>query len=464
MEEKQNNDSETKPKVKIGLEIHVPLKTKQKLFCSCPTNYYEVEEPNTNICPVCTGMPGSKPYPLNQHALETVVMIAKLLNCSIPATKTYVKRKHYDYPDLPSGYQRTSEPIGVKGNLEGVGIWEVHLEEDPGRYDLQTGRVDYNRSGCPLIEIVTAPEMYSPEDARNFLKELLNLLKYTGRVVEAGGVMRADVNISLDGGQRVEIKNINSIKGAYKAISYEIIRQTNLIKRGGIVKQETRGFNEKTLITTALRIKETAEDYRYIPDPDIPPLHLQQKFIESINLPETPQTRRERLIKTYNIPKEYAQTLVKNKELADLFEEITSNTDPQIAADWICREVIRQLNYRSIELEETKLNKKILTELLNLIKNKEITDTTGKKLLERIIDTGESPKEIVVKESLTKISETKELSAAIDEAIKENQKAVADYRAGKKEALNYLIGQVMKKMRGRADSNTVNKLLTEKLS
>jgi len=194
---------------KIGLEIHVPLNTQQKLFCTCPTNYYETDTPNQNICPVCTGMPGAKPLPINKRVLESAVMIAKLLNCKIPAEENrYVKRKHYDYPDLPSGYQRTSEPIGVDGSLAGVDIWEIHFEEDPGRYDPATGGVDYNRSGVPLIEIVTAPDMRSPDDVRAFLKELTNLLKYTGRTIEAGGVMRADCNISLAGGNRVEIKNI----------------------------------------------------------------------------------------------------------------------------------------------------------------------------------------------------------------------------------------------------------------
>ena len=235
-----------KPSVKIGLEIHVPLNTGQKLFCDCPTDYYDIDTPNVNICPVCTGMPGAKPWAVNAGAVETAVMVAKLLNCKVAGKKAYVKRKHYNYPDLPSGYQRTSEPVGVDGELAGVGIWEVHFEEDPGRYDLASGRVDYNRSGVPLIEIVTAPDMKSPDEVRSFLKELLNLLKYTKRVVEVGGVMRADVNISIEGGNRVEIKNINSIKGAYKAISYEIIRQSNLRSRGGTVIQETRGFNEKS--------------------------------------------------------------------------------------------------------------------------------------------------------------------------------------------------------------------------
>ena len=450
-------------KVKIGLEIHVPLNTDQKLYCYCPTNYYAVEEPNINTCPVCTGLPGCKPYPMNERALESAIMIAELLSCKIIEKNIFVKRKHYDYPDLPSGYQRTSEPIGTDGKLNEIGIWEVHIEEDPGRYDLATGRVDYNRSGCPLIEIVTAPDMRTPDDVRNFLNELLNLLKYTERIVDIGGVMRADVNISIEGGARVEIKNINSISGAYKAIQFEIMRQKGLMQRGGVVKQETRGFNEKSMITISLRVKETAADYRYIPDPDIPPLLIEKSFVDSIELPETPQTRRERLVSEYSIQKNYSKTLVRDKDLADLFESVASKVDPNMAAMWICGEVLKQLNYRGIGLKESKLNSTMIVELLSIVKNSTITEEVGKKLLERIIDTGESPKKIVESEKLGKISKEDELSKVISEVLNENPQPMQDYKSGKKEALNFLIGSVMKKMHGRADHSVVNKIILDRL-
>lgn len=449
--------------VKIGLEIHVPLKTRQKLFCDCPTNYYDVNQPNINTCEVCTGMPGSKPYPLNEFALESAIMISKLLNCRTKSERTYVKRKHYNYPDLPSGYQRTSEPLGVDGELNSIGIWEIHIEEDPGRYDLETGRVDYNRSGVPLVEIVTAPDMKSPEDVRNFMKDLINILKYTERIVDVGGVLRADVNISIENGARVEIKNINSVRGAYKAINYEILRQKNLMKRGGVVKQETRGFNEKSMITISLRVKETADDYRYIPDPDIPPLLIEQDFIDRIELPETPQKRKERLIQKYKISEMYARTIVRDKEIADLFEISAEKINPEISAEWICREVLRQLNYRGIDLTESKLNSEIIIELLDLVQKNEITENTGKKILERIIDTGESPRRIVQDENLGRISEADELSAVADAVIKENPDAVRDYKSGKNEALNFLMGMVMKKMQRRADVGVVVELLRKKL-
>jgi len=450
---------------KIGLEIHIPLNSKQKLFCDCKTNYYEISEPNLNTCPVCTGMPGIKPYPINQRSLESAVMIALLLNCKIN-DKIFVKRKHYDYPDLPSGYQRTSEPIGVDGNLNNIGIWEVHIEEDPGRYDLDARRVDYNRSGVSLVEIVTAPDMKSPEDARNFLKELVNLLKYTGRIIEVGGVMRADVNISIEGGARVEIKNINSIKGAFKALNYEILRQKNLMRSGKTVFQETRGFDEKQMITIPLRTKETADDYRYIPDPDIPPLLIKQIF-DKIKLPETPQSRKKRIIEDYGIQENFAEILVKNKDLADVFEEICSKNKnlSQVASLWICQQVIRQLNYRGIEYNdvECKLNTKILTELFELIQQNEITENVGKKMVERIIDSGESPKEIVKKENLNKLGDDEHLVSVAVEVINSNPKVVEDYKTGKKEALNFLMGQVMKQTKGRAEASKVIEILKKNI-
>ncbi len=441
----------------------MPLKTGRKLFCDCPTNYWATGEPNVNTCPVCTGMPGSKPYPLNEEAVKTVVMIAELLECEVVRENVFVKRKHYNYPDLPSGYQRTSEPVGVKGNLEGVGIWEVHLEEDPGRYDLKTGRVDYNRSGVPLIEIVSAPDMKGPDDVRNFMRALVNILKYTERVVDVGGVMRADVNISIEGGAKVEIKNVNSVAGAFKAIQYEIIRQKNMMKRGAVVKQETRGYNEKTMVTVAQRTKETAADYRYIPDPDIPPQQFSPDYVESIELPETPQLRKKRLVDEYGVRDDYASTMVRDKDMADFFEGIAGEVDVETAATWMTREVLKQLNYRNIELRESNLTAEIFKELITLVSGGTVTENVGKKLLERVIDSGESPARIVEGEKLGRVSDADRLSEVVDEVLEENQDAVEDYRGGEEKALNHLMGRVMAKMRGRADNKVVARLLREKL-
>jgi len=452
-----------KVNAKIGIEVHVPLATEQKLFCSCATNYWEVEEPNSSTCPVCTGMPGAKPYPLNARAVESAVMVAELLNCKIITDNVFVKRKHYDYPDLPSGYQRTSEPVGKDGKLGGVGIWEVHMEEDPGRYDLETGKVDYNRSGVALIEIVTGPDMKGPEEVRAFMRELLNILKYSERIVEVGGVMRADVNISIEGGAKVEIKNINSVKGAFKAIQYEILRQKQAMKRGAAVVQETRGFNEKSLITVSQRLKETADDYRYIPDPDIPPQRFTKEYVDAIELPETPQARRKRLESAFKIRSDYSKVLVADKDLADLYEQVAPKADAALAAAWMVREVLRQLNYRGIELKESRLSAKILVELLELLASKTVTDNVGKKLLERVIDSGESPAKLVKSEGLGKVSDSGELEKIIDEVLKEQPQAASDLKGGKAESLNFLMGQVMKKMKGRADQELAREIIEGKV-
>jgi len=464
-------ETETKKKggkmdnVKIGLEIHIPIKTKQKLFCDCPTNYYEISEPNISICPVCTGMPGIKPHPINSKGLESVIMLAKLLNCKINP-KIFIKRKHYNYPDLPSGYQRTSEPIGVDGNLGAVGIWEVHIEEDPGKYDLNYKRVNYNRSGTVLAEIVSAPDMHSPEEARNFLKEVINLVKYTNRTVDIGGVMRADVNVSIEGGAKVEIKNVNSQKGIVKALKYEILRQKNLKNVGSEAKMETRGYDEGQMITVSMRTKETEDDYRYVPDPDIPPVYLKE-ISEKIVLPETPRSRKKRLISEYVLRDDYADILVRNKEIADIFEDIVSKnkTLSEISSSWICREVMRQLNYRDIEWsdEKNKLNKKILSDLFVLLANNSITENTGKKILERVIDSGELPGEIVKKENLMIECDDDVLEKVVNEVIEKNQKAFNDYKAGNKSSMNFLVGQIMKGTRGKADNKKVREILDRKL-
>lgn len=235
-----------------GLEIHVQLNTNSKLFCSCPTNYQSAPN-NTNICPVCLNQPGAKPYPPNQAALDNAIKVALMLGCEISNEVIYFMRKHYDYPDLSSGYQRTSVPVGIKGELNGVRIHEIHVEEDPGQYKPDRGTVDFNRSGIPLIEIVTEPDMKSPEEARNFLNELIRVLNYSGSA-RGEGTMRADVNISIEGGKRAEVKNVNSIRGAYKVLKFELIRQKNILRRGGEVQQETRAYLESQMITVPMRL------------------------------------------------------------------------------------------------------------------------------------------------------------------------------------------------------------------
>ncbi len=457
---------------KIGLEIHVPLRTEKKLFCDCPTSYHEIDTPNSLICEICTGMPGIKPMPINSKALDAVIIIAHLLNCTIPRKRIYMKRKHYDYPDLPKGYQITSEPIGVDGvfrfdggQFPDIGIWEVHLEEDPGQYNLAKGLVDYNRSGVPLVEIVTAPDIQDPEHARSFMKDLLKMLEYSDLILEGTGIIRADVNVSVAGGNRVEVKNVNSIRSIYRAIKYEILRQEALLSRGRVIEQETRGWDEERGETYTLRKKESAEDYRYIPDPDLPPILLGEEYISKMRelLPETPQDIRQRFISKYGISEKYARVLTNNRDIARFFENLATKVDPPLLATWVCEELLAQLNYRGISLSETKITEQNFYELISLLSSAAITEATAKKLLERIVDSGESPREVVEAEGLGAIKDDGSLERVVEEVIEENPGPISDYRSGKTEALNFLMGQVMRRMRGRADAKRVSKILRSKL-
>lgn len=449
----------------IGFEIHEQIFTDTKLFCDTPTNYREVP-PNTNICEVCTGMPGSKPFPINQKAIDAAIEIALMLNCEIIKDPIYVQRKHYDYPDLPSGYQRTSLPIGKNGNINGIGIWEVHLEEDPGKYDPITGTVDYNRSGVPLVEIVTAPDIRSPEEGRNFLRMLTTVLQYTGKVRPEGGTMRMDTNISLEGGARVEIKNINSVRGAYKALLFEITRQKNMMKRGRAVKMETRAFIESSMITKGMRRKEEADDYRYIPDPDIPPIMVTAKKIEEIMaiLPEAPHLKEKRFIEQYGIKPDDAKIISSEIELANAFEEVAREIDPPYAASWIRDELKRVLEYNKKSYRESGITTLQIKELLQMIAGDEITPKTGKKIIEKLSEEPRSPRALVEKMGLIKLKDDSVVVNAVDEAMAENQRAVEDYLSGNSGALNFIVGQVMRKTKGRADAKTVNELILKKIN
>lgn len=410
----------------IGLEIHVQLKTQSKLFCNCATNFLQ-SKPNTNICPVCTAQPGSKPMPLNKKALENLLKIALMLNCKIAPDLVYIQRKHYFYPDLPNNYQRTSQPIAVKGKISDVRIREIHIEEDPGRFDLKVGTVDLNRCGVPLAEIVTDPDMKSPEEAREFLKKIQTLLSYLGVARDEAGTTRIDANISLAGGNRVEIKNINSFTGVYHALKFEIMRQANLIKQGKAIKQETRHFEDKQMITMPLREKETVADYRYMPDPDLPPLLISPRWTEELKkeLPQPPWERVKILKSKYKLNQELIDILVNEKELVDLFEIVAKTTDHELAAGFICDELKRVLNYNNLEYRDTKLTSNQIVELLEMFKKKEITDVTLHRLIERLVIEPQSPKELVQKLGLARISDKTQLEKFSRETVDENPQAVA---------------------------------------
>lgn len=447
--------------MKCGLEIHVQLETESKLFCECQTNYQEAPA-NTNICPVCLNQPGAKPFPTNEKALENALMISLMLNCKIDKNFTYFMRKHYDYPDLPSGFQRTSVPIGYEGELNGIRIREIHMEEDPGQYKPDRGIVDFNRSGIPLVEIVTEPDMHSPEEARTFLKELIRVLQYSGGA-RGEGTMRADVNVSIEGGNRVEMKNINSIKGAYKALKFELVRQKNLMKRGVEIKQETRAFLESQMITVAMRLKEDADDYRFIPDPDLPPMEIAQERIVIVEktMPEAPHNKVKRYMNDYNIDGESAKVLTSELDLAEAYEEIAEGMDPVFAAMWMKDELKRVLTYNKLSFKESEILVDDLLELFSMLQNKEITTKAGQRIIENMPKNKQTPKAIAEDLGLIGIVKDDEILEAVKKSIDENPKAVEDYKQGQKASLNFLVGQVMKLTRGKADPGETVKLIKD---
>lgn len=449
--------------MKCGLEIHVQLDTDSKLFCDCRTNYQDAP-PNSNICFVCLNQPGAKPYPPNKEALDGAIKIALMLACKISPDVTFFQRKHYDYPDLSSGYQRTSIPIGYEGDLNGVRIREVHLEEDPGQYKPDLGLVDFNRSGIALIEIVTEPDMTSPEEARTFLRELIRVLEYSGSA-RGEGTMRADVNISIEGGKRAEIKNINSIKGAYKALQFEMVRQKNLLKRGIEIKQETRAFLESQMITVPMRLKEEAEDYRYIPDPDLPPMLAENERVEYIReeMPEPAHIKSDRFVGQYNIKKDHARVLTSELDLANAFEEVAGEVDPEFAALWMRDELKRILSYNKISFKESEITPEQIVELLQLLQDKKITTKAGQRIVEKLPNNPKRPTLIAEEMGLIGVVEEDVVQKAVKQSIEENPEAVSDYYQGKKKALNFLMGQVMRITRGKADPVETGKLLEKEL-
>ncbi|MBI4177740.1 MAG: Asp-tRNA(Asn)/Glu-tRNA(Gln) amidotransferase subunit GatB [Candidatus Aenigmarchaeota archaeon] len=444
--------------VKIGLEIHEQLDTKSKLFCACPTDYREAE-PNKSICPVCTGQPGSKPFGVNEKAVNAVIKIAMALNCKIVTNRpVQIRRKHYIYPDLPSGYQRTSEPIGTEGELNNVQIHEVHLEEDPGRFFLREGFVDLNRSGTPLIEITTEPVFDSPQHAREWLEKLASVLAYLDVTKKEEGTMRIDANISLNNGSKVEIKNINSFRNVEKALAFEITRQEDLLRRGLIVDRETRHFDEKMILTSPSRKKETEEDYRHMPDPDIPPLLIKKELAEKTKetLPELPQSKAKRFVKQYQLSGQNAENMVSDPYTADVFENVAKTVDPVIASNWFVGQLKKTLNYNSMTLRDSKITEKQLASLLKLVERQKITERAAELTLREMVLRPEEPAKIIENLGLLEFGD---LNTIVKEILDKNEKAVNDYKTGRKEAFEYLVGQVMKITKGSADPETIRKAL-----
>jgi len=446
----------------IGLEVHVQLKTVTKLFCGCPTI---AVEPNTAICPTCLGHPGSKPV-LNEKALEFGTKLALALGCKITPLVTF-SRKTYFYPDLVKNFQITQyeDPLGSNGqmvldNKKVIKIQRVHLEEDPGSIIREEGcvLVDYNRSGIPLCEIVTAPDMSSPAEAREFMKKILNIVGYLSIFDPNTCIIKADANVSIKekGYTRVEIKNITGFKEIERALNYEIQRQQQQE-----VKLETRGWDADKGITFSMRSKETEEDYGYIVEPDLPVFEISQDWIRTVqeSIPELGEQRAARWVKEWKLDETDANVIAGNIDVAELFEEIATTVDPVLTARWVRREVLRMLNDKKKELKETEFGAKELTELFQLLKEKKITDRIGQRIIEQLADKRFSPQAYVEEQGLERVEDEGALKKFCEEAIAENAQAVEDYKKGEAKALQFLIGKVMRKTKGTAAPNVVKELL-----
>ena len=446
-------------KARIGLEIHGYLTTSQKLFCNCPAIRHTAKQkikPNTHICPICTGQPGSKPMLPNQEAIEKIIQIALILGCKVN-NKLVWNRKHYDWPDLPKGYQNTisgaySIPVGEKGQFESINITECHLEEDPAAWNPEKGTIDYNRSGLPLVEIVTEPEFTSPNQVISWLKQLILNLSYI-KVVDKNAGIKVDVNVSVGKKteNRIEIKNLSSLEDIRQAIDYEITRQ---LKEG--TKRETRRFRKGK--TTLMRSKENLADYRFIPDPDLPALEITQNQINKIkeNLPETPQQKLEKLLKKHKISEKNAKILYKNLDLVEFFEKVSSRINPRLALPWITIELLRVLNYNKKTLDNVNINPQHFIRLLSLIQQNKITPLKAKQILNQFIPKSFSP------QSEKKVSPS-QAEKFVEQVINKNKKAVQDYQAGQENALNFLLGQVMKLSNKTTDYKTIREMLIKKL-
>ncbi len=450
--------------VKIGLEIHGYLDTNEKLFCRCRVSHgKKFSEPNTNICPVCTGQPGSKPLLPNFEAIKKVVLISLILGCKINK-KLVWQRKHYSWPDLPKGFQSTisgphSIPNGVGGNFMGIGIRECHIEEDPAAWNPATGEIDYNRSGSPLIEIVTEPDFKSAEEVADWLGNLMSALSYVKAIDKKAG-LKVDVNVSIPKGKRVEMKNINSVRKIKDAIEIEVARQEKDLPK----VEETRTYVEEKKTTLLMRTKDSAMDYRFISDPDLPSFEIFSSEVEKIkkSIPELPQEKLKKLIKVYKIDKKNAEVLSKKLSLVELFEEVINNKSkkirPEVAISWITVELIGVANYNKIDIDEIEINPEHFAELLEAIQDGKINELKAKEILRGWKNGSFSPTDEISSGETIRGDEIEKIAL---EVVKENKKAVEDYKNGEKNSLNFLIGQVMRKTEKRADFNKAREEIIE---
>ncbi|MEA2113239.1 MAG: Asp-tRNA(Asn)/Glu-tRNA(Gln) amidotransferase subunit GatB [Patescibacteria group bacterium] len=477
----------------IGLEIHSELKTQSKMFCDC-FNDQEETAPNTNICPVCMGHPGALPV-INQKAVDCVVKTALALNCQIPQSAKF-DRKNYFYPDIPKGYQisQYDMPLSLKGFLvvgeRKIDITRIHLEEDTGRLIHPKGAgyslVDFNRAGIPLMELVTEPDIVSGKEARQFCEELQLILRYL-QVSEANmekGQMRCEVNISLkldgeENGTKVEIKNLNSFRVVEKSVDYEIKRQAGLLDMGEKIVQETRGWDESKQKTFSQRTKEEAKDYRYFPEPDLPPLTQLASIKERVKseIPELPQAKRERFEREYKLVKDNINILVSNKNLADYFEQVVSELETwlrikkisekqplvKLTVNYLLTELQKLLLSSKTKMSNCKISAENFAEFITLIHQEEISSSAAQTILKEMFETGADPSHIIKAKNLKQVSDEDALLKIVKRVIGENSKSVKDYQSGKENALQFLVGKVMAASKGQANPQVVGKLLKKEI-
>ena len=468
----------------IGLEVHVQLQTETKIFCSCSTTFGA--PPNTHSCPVCVGMPGVLPV-LNRRVVEFAMKMALATHCEIAPFNVFA-RKHYFYPDLPKGYQisqydlplaeRGWVEIAINGQTRRIGITRIHLEEDAGKLIHDENRpvsyVDLNRAGVPLIEIVSEPDIRSPEEAASYLKKMRQQVRYLeisdGNMEE--GSLRCDANISLrpmgreDLGVRAELKNMNSFRNVQKALEFEIRRQTALLLDGHEIVQETRLWDAAKGVTATMRGKEEAHDYRYFPDPDLVPVEIDNVWMDSVKaeLPELPDARCARFEEQYSLSDYDAGVLTASKSLADCFEEcVTLFPSPKIVSNWVMVELFRLLKQEDQEIDACPIPPAGLAELLKLIDDGTISGKMAKDILEQAYDSKKSPKEIVEEQGVAQVSDESTLSAVVEQVVEAHPKEVEKCKAGKTKILGFLVGQVMKATKGQANPKKVNELLRKTL-
>jgi aspartyl-tRNA(Asn)/glutamyl-tRNA(Gln) amidotransferase subunit B len=468
----------------IGLEVHAQLKTASKIFCACSTQFGA--PPNTHTCPVCLGMPGVLPV-LNKKVVDYTLRMALATHCRINAYSRFA-RKNYFYPDLPKGYQISQYelPIAEKGHVDiqidgrskRIGLTRIHMEEDAGKLVHDPNRpvslVDLNRTGVPLMEIVSEPEISSPEEAGAYLRILRSIVRWIdigdGNMEE--GSFRCDANISLrprgqtELGTRTEVKNLNSFKHVERALRYEIARQSEILLEGDAVIQETRLWDPDKGVTNSMRGKEEAHDYRYFPDPDLPPLVIDDQWIQDVRkaLPELPDQRCERFIADYQLPDYDAAVLTSSRELADYFEACCHNLPkPKMVSNWIMGSLLGLLNNRDQSIEQSPITPEDLAGLLTLIEKGTISGKIAKSVFEEMADSGQSAEAIVRDKGLTQVSDTGALEQVIDQLIADHPQEVGRYKEGQTKLLGFFVGQVMRATQGKANPQVVNQLLKEKL-